>query len=217
MKILIVCAGGISTSIMAAMMEDYISDEDKIVATSFERMRKYLDDVDVLLAAPQIKSLYYLIEEECKEKNIGCVLLSNDLYGHMDAEKALEIAKGLYKEREEKLHNPRIVLICGGGVTTGILLHKIVDAAEEMNIQIKCEAHGINSLNPTRFKGAEVIVLAPQVRYMEEEIKAIYPEIPVRLITINDFVTLNGKKILMDLINEFDLLNETRKTKVEID
>ncbi len=207
MRILIVCAGGISTSIMAAMMEDYISDEDKIVATSFERMKKYLDDADVLLAAPQIKNLYYLIEEECNEKNIGCTLLSNDLYGHMDGGKAVEIAKGLYKEREEKLHNPRIVLICGGGITTGILLQKMQKYAEELGLKLDCSAHGINALNPLRFKGANVIVMAPQVRYMVEEVQTFYPEIPIKLIEIDDFVKMDAKKILLELIDEFDLFH----------
>jgi cellobiose PTS system EIIB component len=207
MNILIVCGAGISTSIMAAMMEDYVSDQDKIVATSFDRMRRYLDDADVLLAAPQIKNLYYLIEEECKEKNIGCVLLSNDLYGHMDAEKALEIAKGLYKEREERLHNPRIVLICGGGITTGILLQKMTRYAEELGLKLDCSAHGITSLNPLRFKGAKVIVMAPQVRYMVKEVENLYPEIPIKQIETDDFVNMDAKKILLELIDEFDLLH----------
>ena len=209
MKILVVCAGGVSTSIMAAMMEDYISEDDKILATSYNRMEMYIDEVDVLLAAPQIKNLYYLIEKECKEKNIGCILLSNDIYGHMDGEKAVEIAKGLYKEREEKLHNPRIVLICGGGITTGILLQKMTKYAEELGLKLDCSAHGITSLNPSRFKGAKVIVMAPQVRYMVEEVESFYPEIPIKQIEFDDFVNLDAKKLLLELIEEFDLNNES--------
>lgn len=206
MKILIVCGAGISTSIMAAMMEDFVSDQDKIIATSYDRMNRYIDDVDVLLVAPQIKNLYYHIEEKCNEENVGCVLLSNELYGHLDGQKAVEIAKSLYKEREEKSHKFKILLICGAGITTSILVHKVVEAAEQLAIDIDCEAQGISNLYPSRTKGVNIVLLGPQVGYMEEEVRSNYPNIPVKVIGTEDFGKMDGKKVLEDIVREFNLL-----------
>ncbi len=211
MKILIVCGAGISTSIMAAMMEDYVSDQDKIIATAYDRMNRYIDDIDVLLVAPQLKNLYYFIEDKCNEKSVGCLLLSDDIYGHLDGQKAVEIAKSLYKEKREKIKRVKIILVCGSGITTGIIIQSVKKTINELEVPIDCEAYGISPINSIRFKGADVIALAPQVRYLKEEVELNYPHIPVKLIDMDVFAKLNGRKILMDLIEEFDLLNKYKK------
>ena len=74
MNILVVCAGGISTSILVENMKMHADNYDTIKATSLDHLKHYIDNVDVVLAAPQISFAIEQLEMKCKEKNIPLYL-----------------------------------------------------------------------------------------------------------------------------------------------
>ncbi len=93
----------------------------------------------------------------------------------------------------------RILLVCGAGMSTSILVKKMKDVAEEKNIECKIEAHG--NVDIGQFIGEfDVCLVAPQIRFSLEEIKQALPNIPVDVIDMVTYGTANGVKALEQAI-----------------
>ncbi|WP_244262346.1 PTS sugar transporter subunit IIB [Thermoanaerobacter wiegelii] len=64
----------------------------------------------------------------------------------------------------------RIVLVCAAGLSTGLLVEAIKKAASKRGLDISVEAVGVERLE-TKINNADVVLLGPQIRFREEEIK----------------------------------------------
>lgn len=89
----------------------------------------------------------------------------------------------------------KIILFCSAGMSTSALVRRMEQAAEEMGYECEIEAH---SVSETLRKGsdADVVLLGPQVRFSLEDTKKKLPNIPVAVIDMRVYGTMNGKAVI---------------------
>ena len=87
----------------------------------------------------------------------------------------------------------KIVLFCGAGMSSSLLVLKIRDAATAANYECKVEAY--SSTNSHYAKDADIVLVGPQIRF---HVKDIQKELncPVAVIEDEAYGSMNGVKIL---------------------
>lgn len=88
----------------------------------------------------------------------------------------------------------KILLICAGGMSTGILMKKMEKYAEEHGINLKIDAVGMSAYEDM-YKDYEVILLGPQVSYKKTEIEEI-TQMPIAVIAAYDYAIGNVANIM---------------------
>ncbi|QGU87926.1 PTS sugar transporter subunit IIB [Erwinia sorbitola] len=99
----------------------------------------------------------------------------------------------------------RIMLCCSAGMSTSLLVRKMVESANERGIPVEIEAYGVAEFE-TEFPRYQVVLLGPQVKYMLKTLseKAATHGIPVQPIEPMDYGMQRGDKVLdfaLSLIN----------------
>lgn len=91
----------------------------------------------------------------------------------------------------------KIMLCCSAGMSTSLLVKKMVDAAEERDLPVQIEAWGVAEFD-TQFPKYQVVLLGPQVKYMLPTLsqKAAAHGIPVQAIDMMDYGMQRGDKVL---------------------
>lgn len=95
MKILLVCASGMSTSLLVTKMQKESKDSgsnDDILACSADQLEEFIDNCEVVLIGPQIRHKAKSIGEIAAEKNKGFAIIESVSYGMVDGKKVLEQA-----------------------------------------------------------------------------------------------------------------------------
>ena len=104
-KILLCCAGGMSTSILASRMTkeaEECSLESKIWAASVGSLEKQIKDgVDVVLIGPQVRYMMSEVSKICSEYKIPHGLIPMTDYGSMNGKKVLNFALELIESSKE--------------------------------------------------------------------------------------------------------------------
>lgn len=95
-----------------------------------------------------------------------------------------------------------ILLLCSAGMSTSLLVTKMEKAASEMELDAKIWALGASE-GKTHLGEADVILLGPQVRFMKNEISKL-ASVPVEVIDMMAYGTLNGKKVLEDALKAIE-------------
>jgi PTS system cellobiose-specific IIB component len=89
-----------------------------------------------------------------------------------------------------------IMLACAGGMSTSLLVTKMEKAAAKRNIYVTIFATAGSAI-PDECKkyNPDVILLGPQIQYL---FKLVTKEVdvPVAVIDMKDFGTMNGEKVL---------------------
>lgn len=88
----------------------------------------------------------------------------------------------------------KITLACAAGMSTSMLVQKMLEAAKSKNIDVSIEACPVSELSshlPT-----DIILLGPQVSYQKDNVTKNYPEYPVIVIDMMDYGMMNGAKVL---------------------
>ncbi|MBP2630579.1 MAG: phosphotransferase system lactose/cellobiose-specific subunit [Firmicutes bacterium] len=101
MKILLVCAAGMSTSLVAESMQDALSEEEKdwvISAEPSEQFHDVVNEYDVVLLGPQVRFKKDEFQEAAGE-NIPVAIINTIDYGCCRGDKILQAAKELYKNK----------------------------------------------------------------------------------------------------------------------
>ena len=93
----------------------------------------------------------------------------------------------------------KVVLFCAGGMSTSLLVTKIKNAANAKGIELDINAYGLNEISK-RAVDADVLLLGPQVRFQLNEIKEKYPTIPSDSIEMRAYGTMDGEKVLQQII-----------------
>ena len=89
-----------------------------------------------------------------------------------------------------------IMLCCASGMSTSLLVEKMIKAASEQGIEADIWAVGANEVKANAAK-ADIILLGPQVRYAGNiKIEAEAPGVPVAHIDMKDYGMMNGNKVL---------------------
>lgn len=90
-----------------------------------------------------------------------------------------------------------IILICAAGMSTSLMVSKMKNAAKAYDEEIYIEAMAATAF-PKFNKPVDVLLLGPQIQYMERQIKAEYEPkgIKIAVIDMNDYGMMNGEKVL---------------------
>lgn len=100
MKILLVCAAGMSTSLVAESMQDALSEEEKdwvISAEPSEQFHDVVSEYDVVLLGPQVRFKKDEFQEVAGAIPVGVIDTMD--YGRCRGDKILQAAKELYKNK----------------------------------------------------------------------------------------------------------------------
>lgn len=106
MKILLVCAGGFSTTMMMGAIKKVIEKSEKLDIKDFEpmeaipvdRLQEKISNFDIVLVGPQLGHKFDYVQEIAKEHNKPSLLLSAEIYGAMDGATVLKQALITYKK-----------------------------------------------------------------------------------------------------------------------
>lgn len=90
-----------------------------------------------------------------------------------------------------------ILLVCSAGMSTSIIVKKMLEAAKEKGIDVHIEAVGLNKVEE-RADEFELFLLGPQIKYRKDEIDKIAEakNKKVALINTMDYGLMRGDKIL---------------------
>ena len=101
MKILLMCAAGMSTSLLVVRMEKYAKENGisdiVIKAEPVDDLEENVDDFDVFLLGPQVKYKEKWVKEIVEEKHKKYACIPPQVYGLVDGKKTLELALELLK------------------------------------------------------------------------------------------------------------------------
>ena len=98
----------------------------------------------------------------------------------------------------------KIVLACALGMSTAIMVKKIRNAASDRGIEIECDAYSVNVVK-TVAEDADCLLLGPQAAFLLDQIQAELPNVPVAVIPMQDYGTMNGEHVFhlaLSLINQ---------------
>lgn len=102
MKILLMCAAGMSTSLLVTKMEKYAKEINltdlTISAEPVEDLERHVDQYDVFLLGPQVKYKEKWVKEIVDKKGKSYGNIPPQIYGMVDGKKTLELALGLLKK-----------------------------------------------------------------------------------------------------------------------
>lgn len=88
----------------------------------------------------------------------------------------------------------KIILLCNGGLSTGILVKKMLAAADEINYECEISAAPVSSAEEVA-GDADLILMGPQVRFQMATV-AKQVSCPVVSIEPTSYGTMNGEKVL---------------------
>lgn len=98
----------------------------------------------------------------------------------------------------------KILLACNAGMSTSMLVRKMRTAAEEMGVEAEINAVSITEANDLIDK-VDIVLLGPQVKFQKAEVeKMAAGRIPVDVIDMRDYGTMNGKKVLQMALNRIE-------------
>lgn len=99
-----------------------------------------------------------------------------------------------------------ILLACSAGMSTSMLVQRMQKEAEKQNLDVDISATSSDQVDYTLGqKDVDVIMIGPQVRYLEKDFKERYePEIPVTVINATDYGRMKGERVLKNALDIID-------------
>jgi cellobiose PTS system EIIB component len=91
----------------------------------------------------------------------------------------------------------KILLVCSAGMSTSMLVNKMRKSAEDRNITAQIDAVPESELK-NNLEGLDVILIGPQVRYLEKKIREQADPIGIKVDVINQMAygMMQGDKVL---------------------
>lgn len=96
-----------------------------------------------------------------------------------------------------------IMLVCSAGMSTSLLVSKMQKAAEAQGVDAEIFAVSASEADANlQKKNVNVLLLGPQVRFMEKQFQAKVEGTDIKLAVINmqDYGMMNGEKVLKTAI-----------------
>jgi len=88
-----------------------------------------------------------------------------------------------------------ILLVCSAGMSTSMLVKKMEEAAQKKQLDVKIQAVAEAEVKDY-INEVQIILLGPQVRFLLSKIQGIADDIPVEVIDMAAYGTMNGEKVL---------------------
>ncbi len=83
----------------------------------------------------------------------------------------------------------RIVMFCAMGLTSGMIVKKMKEYAKEIGYDCEIEAYN-QTMAKEKIPGADVVLLGPQIRFAEKNIRKFLPEnTPLILMNMREYGT----------------------------
>lgn len=98
----------------------------------------------------------------------------------------------------------KILLVCSAGMSTSFLVEKMKESAKNKGLEVEINAVAEAS-TPDYVGNIDVLLLGPQVKYLESLMKSRFTDIPVSVINFMDYGSMNGEKVLntaLELLNK---------------
>lgn len=102
MKILFVCAGGMSTSILMKKMEKYWKEQGEELTIKAVGLGEYQDvfqDFDIVMVGPQVS---YRLKDIKENTGLPCEAIQSFDYAIANCPNIIKLAKKLYAEKDAK-------------------------------------------------------------------------------------------------------------------
>lgn len=95
----------------------------------------------------------------------------------------------------------KILLVCSAGMSTSMLVNKMRKSAEDRNIAAQIDAVPESELK-NNLEGLDVILIGPQVRYLEKKIREQAEPNGIKVDVINQIAygMMQGDKVLNQAI-----------------
>lgn len=91
-----------------------------------------------------------------------------------------------------------VKLFCQNGASTGMLARKIQAAADKAGLEMTVSAYP-DSTMAKNILGADLVLIAPQIRFKLPEIQKNYPEYRFLTVDTFDYGMMNGESILKSI------------------
>lgn len=88
-----------------------------------------------------------------------------------------------------------VILLCAQGMSTGVMVKKMKDAAAKMGYECNISAHPVAQAKELGAL-ADILLLGPQVRFEKNEVQAQCPNKPVQVIDTVAYGRLDGAKVI---------------------
>lgn len=89
----------------------------------------------------------------------------------------------------------KIYLFCAAGMSTSLLVNKMIASAKEENFDCVIVAFPVSDVSRKGVE-ADCILVGPQVRFELKKIAAAYPDKPVEAIDMMTYGIMDGKAVL---------------------
>lgn len=89
----------------------------------------------------------------------------------------------------------RILLVCAAGMSTSLLVKKMKEAAQKRGVEAEIWAVSASDAK-TESERADVLLLGPQVRYLEREMSALMGSKPIEVIDMRLYGRMDGEGVL---------------------
>lgn len=91
-----------------------------------------------------------------------------------------------------------ILLVCAGGMSTSLLVNRMIEYATTIDVRVNIFALGIaEAKGRIKNNEADVVLLGPQVRFQKAEVEAISQgKIPVAVINMKEYGAMDGRAVL---------------------
>lgn len=97
----------------------------------------------------------------------------------------------------------KIILVCNAGMSTSMLVQRMVKAAKAQNIDLEISAVPVTAILKSTIN-CDIVMLGPQVRHQIKPVQDIAGNIPVVIIDMRAYGLMDGKKVLADAIETID-------------
>ena len=91
-----------------------------------------------------------------------------------------------------------ILLVCAAGMSTSMLVKRMKEYADTVNIKVTINALAISEAKETLKKNeVDIVLLGPQVRFQKKELEeAVQGRVPVAVIDMKAYGQMDGKAVL---------------------
>jgi PTS system cellobiose-specific IIB component len=96
----------------------------------------------------------------------------------------------------------KILLVCAAGMSTSLLVNKMLDAAKEKGVEVEITALPVSEASKL-VDQVDMVLLGPQVRFQKPQVDALVKgRIPVEVIDMRLYGTMNGKAVLENALTK---------------
>jgi PTS system cellobiose-specific IIB component len=105
LRIFVVCSYALSSSLLAEKMQEYAETEGMPVEAQFvspDQLKDRMGECDVVLLSPQVRFNKAVFQKLLDPVDVPVIDIPMQVYGHVDAEKAIALAVEAHEQMRKK-------------------------------------------------------------------------------------------------------------------